>query len=144
MSKILQINIIAPNIKNGGGKELLEYLLIHLEEVYKNIDVVVYIDPSLSNIKPTNNRVVVKLSSTIDKVKLFCKKIDNGIYFGNLPPLVKSFNSIVYFHNPYLIMDIKSLYSQSIYFFLKYGLQQIYINYLLIFLMLQIKLKHKL
>ena len=131
MSKICQINIIAPNIKNGGGRELLEYLLIYLEEMYKNIDVVVYVDSSLSNMKPTNNRVIVKLSSTIDKIKLFCKKMENGIYFGNLPPLVKSFNSIVYFHNPYLIMDIKSLYRQSIYFFLKYGLQQIYINFFL-------------
>jgi len=129
MSKIFQLNIIAPNIKNGGGKELLEYLLIHLEEVYKNINVVVYIDPTLSSIKATNNRVVIKLPSMISKIKLFCKKIDNAIYFGNLPPVIKSFNSIVYFHNPYLVMDCQRLYHQSIYLFFKYRLQQIYINH---------------
>jgi len=129
MSKPNQINIIAPNIKNGGGKELLEYLLLYLDEAHKDINVVVYIDSSLTNIKPTTSRLVVKLSNTIDKIKLFFKKVDNGIYFGNLPPAVKSSNSMVYFHNPYLLMSAKSLYRKSILLFVKYSLQKLYINY---------------
>jgi glycosyltransferase involved in cell wall biosynthesis len=128
MYKISKINIIAPNIKNGGGKELLEYLLIHLEDAYKDLNVVVYVDSSLRNIMSTNKRVVVNLSTTSQKVKLFSKKLDNAIYFGNLPPLVKSLNSIVYFHNAYLISDFKSLLNQSWHFLVKYGLQQLYIK----------------
>jgi len=130
MCDIHKINIIAPNIKNGGGKELLEYLLIHLEKKYKTTQVIVYID-SLININETNNRVVVKLSSTLSKINLFSKRIDNSIYFGNLPPLVKSSNSIVYLHNAYLIMSINNLFSQSVRFIFKYGLQQIYLYYFL-------------
>ena len=71
MSKNIQINVIAPNIKNGGGKELLEYLLLYLDEMYKDINTVVYIDSSLKNIRSTNSRSVVKLSNTIDKIRLF-------------------------------------------------------------------------
>jgi glycosyltransferase involved in cell wall biosynthesis len=128
MNKVSQINIIAPNIKSGGGKELLEHLIIHLENVYKDLKVIVYIDSSLTNITSTNRRLVIRLSSTFQKVKLFSKKIDNAIYFGNLPPLVRSTNSIVYFHNPYLILDYQSLLSQSWRFLLKYSLQQTYIK----------------
>jgi glycosyltransferase involved in cell wall biosynthesis len=129
MSKNIQINIIAPNIKNGGGRELLEYLLLYLDEMYKDINTVVYIDSSLKNIKSTNSRSVVKLSNTIDKIRLFFRKIDNGVYFGNLPPAVKSSNSMVYFHNTYLLMDAKSLYRESASLFFKYSLQRLYINY---------------
>jgi len=128
MHEISQINIIAPNIKNGGGKELLEYLLIHLEDTYKDLNVVVYIDSSLRNITSTNKRVVVSLFTTFQKVRLFSKKLDNAIYFGNLPPLVRSSNSIVYFHNPYLVMNFQSLLNQSRHFLVKYGLQQLYIK----------------
>ena len=128
MNELFQINIIAPNIKNGGGKELLEYLLIHLEEAYDDLCVVVYIDSSLRNITSTNKRLVVSLSTTFQKVKLFSKQMDNAIYFGNLPPLVRSSNSIVYFHNLYLILDIHGLRNQSWHFFVKYGLQQLYIK----------------
>ena len=128
MYEISQINIIAPNIKSGGGKELLEYLLIHLEDAYNDLNVVVYIDSSLINITSTNKRFVVSLSTTFQKVKLFSKKFDNAIYFGNLPPLVKSSNSIVYFHNEHLIMNFQSLLNQSWNFLLKYGLQQLYVK----------------
>ena len=128
VKRISILNIIAPNIKNGGGKELLEHLLIHLEGAYNYLKVVVYIDSSLTNIKSTDKRLVVKLSTTFQKIKLFSKKLDNTIYFGNLPPLVRSLNSLVYFHNPYLILDYKSLFNQSWRFLLKYGLQQTYIK----------------
>ena len=122
------ISIIAPNIKNGGGLELLDYLLFHLENKYDNINVEVYIDKSLSHIKSTKNRKAIFLSSNFGKIKLFYKKIDNAIYFGNLPPLRKSANSTVYFHNPYLIMDIGSLYTESINFLIKYSLQKAYLD----------------
>jgi len=122
------MNIIAPNIKNGGGKELLEYLLEHLDQMYKEIMVTVYIDKSLSYIQNTKNRKVIVLESAFEKISLFMKKIDNALYFGNLPPLLKSKNSVVYFHNLYLLMNLKTLSASSLKFFIKYFLQQIYIK----------------
>jgi glycosyltransferase involved in cell wall biosynthesis len=124
-----EINIIAPNIKEGGGLELLEYLLIHLEKEYKNVDVLVYIDSSIKNITQTENRTVVPVSGMVKKISLFSKKIDNAIYFGNLPPLVRSFNSVVYCQNSFLIVDFMSLFRQSVFCLFRYGLQQIYIKY---------------
>jgi glycosyltransferase involved in cell wall biosynthesis len=120
--------IIAPNIKTGGGKELLEYLIEYIEVNYKNIFLTVYLDSSLNHIKNTLNRSVIYMNSSIAKIKLFNKKIDNAIYFGNLPPLKKSTNSIVYFHNPYLLMDMSELKNSSFKFFIKYILQQMYIK----------------
>ena len=80
----MNISIIAPNIKSGGGKELLEYLIEHIEENYLELKVILYLDSSLGHIHATNNREVILLSSSIEKIKLFYKRIDNGIYFGNL------------------------------------------------------------
>ncbi len=123
------LSIIAPNIKNGGGKELLEYLLEYLEENYENLSVVVYLDISLNHIHETNNRKIIFLNMTIEKIKLFLKRIDNTIYFGNLPPLKKSNNSIVYMHNLYLLMSLTELNQSSFKFFTKYFLQQLYIKF---------------
>lgn len=121
------LNIIAPNIKNGGGQELLEYLLEHLQENYKDVPVTVYLDSSMQHIKESKFRKVVFLDSSLKKIQLFYKKLDNSLYFGNLPPLRKSHNSMVYFHNLYLLMSTKKLFSSSLKFFIKYTLQQLYI-----------------
>ena len=122
------VNIVAPNIKSGGGKELLEYLLEYLQDNYKDIYVTVYLDISMQHIKESSSMKVVFLSSPFKKIQLFFKKLEYALYFGNLPPLRKSYNSIVYFHNPYLLMNIKKLFSSSIAFFIKYSLQQLYIK----------------
>lgn len=123
------LNIIAPNIKNGGGKELLEYLLEYLQENYQDVPVTVYLDSSMQHIKESGSLKAVFLKSSIEKIQLFYKKLDNSLYFGNLPPLRKSHNSIVYFHNLYLLMSAKKLFSSSLKFFIKYTLQQFYIKY---------------
>lgn len=124
----MYIYIIAPNIKNGGGLELLLYLLDHIKKEYKEIKVIVYIDNSLQMIQSSGNIKVFHIESSLKKIKLFFQKIDNALYFGNLPPLVKSNNSIVYFHNPYLLMPFKRLLTTSLIFFIKYFLQQQYIK----------------
>jgi len=123
-----EISIIAPNIKNGGGRELLEYLLSYIEQEYPHLTVYAYLDSSLANIKTTKDRRVFLLSSTLEKVLLFGRKANNALYFGNLPPLVKSENSIVYFHNLYLLMSLKNLTKTSVKFFAKYFLHQFYIR----------------
>jgi len=126
---INKLIIIAPNIKSGGGRELLEYLLEYLEEMYQDMYIVVYLDKSLAHIKKTNNREVHIVTRFFYKITLFYKKMDNALYFGNLPPLRQSTNSIVYIHNPYLLLDKKDILSSSVKFYLKYTLQQWYIKY---------------
>lgn len=123
------LSIIASNIKNGGGLELLLYLLEYLED-NRDEQVVVYIDISLkTKIKDTLKRKVIIQSGFFKKIKLFAKRIENSLYFGNLPPLQRVNNSMVYLHNPYLLMPINVLANSSVRFFIKYLLQQLYIKY---------------
>ena len=70
------LSIIAPNIKTGGGKELLEYLLKYIDQEYPHLVVNVYLDSSLVNIKEADNRKIFLLSSSLEKVLLFGKKIN--------------------------------------------------------------------
>ncbi len=128
MSQNNIISIIAPNIKSGGGLELLIYLIEHIEKEYVHIQVLVYVDSTLQMIQSSANITVVHMTSKIDKIKLFYKKINNALYFGNLPPLRKSNNSIVYFHNLYLLMPHSKLMQSSLKFFIKYTMQQLYIK----------------
>ena len=109
------INIIAPNIKSGGGKELLEYLLEYIDDNYPDIAVNVYVDTSV-NIQRTRVRNVIVMTSEFSKVILFFKRFENAIYFGNLPSIRKSKNSIIYFHNTYLLMNLKKIFSSNIKF----------------------------
>ena len=106
------INIIAPNIKSGGGKELLEYLLEYIDENYVDIKVNVYVDIS-SNIENKQKRNVIVMTSKLSKIMLFFKLFENAIYFGNLPPIRKSKNSLVYFHNTYLLMSLRKMFSTN-------------------------------
>lgn len=123
------LSIIASNIKNGGGLELLLYLLEYLED---NCDeqVIVYVDISLkTKIKNTSKRKVIIQSGFFEKIKLFTKRIENSLYFGNLPPLRRANNSMVYLHNRYLLMSVNVLVTHSARFFIKYLSQQLYIKY---------------
>jgi len=123
------VSIIAPNIKNGGGLELLLYLMEYIKINYPNLKCIVYVDNSLQMIQSNKNIEIIHMNSSFNKIKLFSKKIDNALYFGNLPPLVRSENSVVYFHNLYLLMPFKKLMKTSIKFFIKYFLQQLYIRF---------------
>ncbi len=123
------IIIMAPNIKGGGGLELLLYLTEHIRNTYKQIKFKIYVDESIKNIKSKDNISVIPIKGSFNKIKLFIKRIENTLYFGNLPPLVKSKNSIVYFHNLYLLMSFNELRTTSVKFFVKYLLQQLYIKF---------------
>jgi len=123
------INIIAPNIKSGGGEELLEYLLEYIDENYVDIKVNVYVDIS-SNIENNQKRNVIVMTSKLSKIMLFFKLFENVIYFGNLPPIRKSKNSLVYFHNTHLLMSLRKIFSTNSEFINKimYLIKQIYIK----------------
>ena len=121
-----ELNIIAPNIKEGGGKKLFLYLLIYLEKNYKNINVIAYVDSSLNELKPTTRRTLIKVNSSFKKFILFFKKIENVIYFGNIPPVFKSSNSLLYVQNELLIMKYKKIFKNTKSF--KYIFLKIYIK----------------
>lgn len=123
------INIISPNIKNGGGLELLLYLIEYTKITYPDYKCIVYLDDSIKMVSSNNNIEIVHMKTSFDKIILFSKKIDNALYFGNLPPLVKSKNSIVYFHNLYLLMPFQKLMKTSVKLLIKYFLQQLYIKF---------------
>ena len=106
------LTIIAPNIKTGGGKELLEYLLNFLEKNYVGMEVIAYLDQKVG-IKSSHNRKVIIVNTTYSKILIFTKKFQNVIYFGNLPPMVAVTDSLVYFHNTYLLMSLKKLFSNK-------------------------------
>ena len=66
------IHIIAPNIKMGGGLELLLYLYEYVYINYKQYNFIFYIDKSLENkIICKKNIDVVVLNSKVSKIKLF-------------------------------------------------------------------------
>lgn len=123
------VNIIAPNIKSGGGKELLEYLLEYIAVNYKDLSVKVYLDDSLKEQLKYSNIEMIFLRTSWEKIKLFNEKIDHSLYFGNLPPLRKSSFSVVYLHNTYLLLPLYKLWKASLKFFLKYALQQLYLKF---------------
>ncbi|MDX4036795.1 glycosyltransferase [Aliarcobacter skirrowii] len=105
------------------------YLIEYIKTNHPKLKCIVYADDSLQMIQSSKNIEVSHMKSSIEKIKLFSKKIDNALYFGNLPPLVKSKNSVVYFHNLYLLMPFQKLIRTSAKFFVKYFLQQLYIRF---------------
>lgn len=127
----MNLFIIAPNIKNGGGKELLEYLLEYIALTYPDLPVTAYLDESQRDQKEYSNIKFKFLKSSWEKIKLFYQKFNHALYFGNLPPLRKNRISLVYFHNPYLLMPFFKLCKTSFYFLLKYFSQQLYLKYFL-------------
>ena len=100
-----EINIIAPNIKNGGGLELLSYLAEYFDAEY-NGKVIIHVDESVSALAGGLNAIrTIIYRNKASKILLFFKKISNALYFGNLPPIFQSNNSVLYIHNPYLLLS---------------------------------------
>ena len=83
------INVIAVNIKTGGGKNLLFELINQV--IKTNTDVVFHLDLSLkqnlSEIKILDKCSFVFYEGLINKLKLFIVVPERAHYFGNIPPL---------------------------------------------------------
>lgn len=119
----MNINIIAVNIKTGGGKTLLFYFIGYLLETHHQATF--HLDKTLvSEINKTfKNRQGVHFKyygTLISKAIPFLSPIKNGLYFGNFPPMSICKNqSIVFFQNYFLLKKTKSP---------KLKLQQIYMS----------------
>ena len=86
----MNINIIAVNIKTGGGKTLLFYFIGYLLETHHQATF--HLDKTLvSEINKTfKNRQGVHFKyygTLISKAIPFLSPIKNGLYFGNFPPM---------------------------------------------------------
>ena len=86
-------NIIAVNIKQGGGLVLLKLLLKELSKKKYSIKIHVDSNTDFSEFQKVNNFNFVKYSSLLSKLFVFFKKYNNSFYFGNIPPILKSQNS---------------------------------------------------
>jgi len=121
------INIFAPNIRTGGGKILLFDLLKHIRKNYPELSVTVFSNRKISKElrEEKSNINLNQVNSIFEHIKLLSKRIDNCLYFGNLPPMKKGENTHLYFHNIFLTNNslFKISFSQKI----KFLVSKIYI-----------------
>ncbi|BBG65149.1 mannosyltransferase B [Hydrogenimonas sp.] len=106
-----QLNIIAPTIKTGGGKELLLYLVEYVQKEYPEVQVTLFANNAICNEIQTSNIKIIQVNRIVDVIKLHGKPLSNALYFGNLPPYRKTKNSAVFFHNRYLLLSFKEVCS---------------------------------
>ena len=115
------INIIAVNIKQGGGLILLKLLINSL--INKKLEITLHVDSNIGLDNFNNNDfVTLKLyKSFISKVFVFGKSHNNALYFGNIPPFfTKSRNNFLYLHNPFYTMSFSYLFSKNHWKFIIY------------------------
>lgn len=115
------INIIAVNIKQGGGLILLKLLVSSLKN--KKIKITLHLDKKIGLDNFNNNdHVKLKLyNNFVSKVFVFGKSFDNALYFGNIPPFyTKSRNNYLYLHNPFYTMSFSFLFSKRHWKFILY------------------------
>lgn len=121
-----KIHIVAVNIKTGGGLVLLNELL---SEAKKNssVNCVVYVDNGYE-IKIMSSKIkYIRFKGFISKIKLFSRKFDSSLYFGNIPPLFSAGKkSLLYFQNTFYLQPNIDLVAK---FQFKFLLQKIYIKY---------------
>ncbi|MAT79493.1 MAG: hypothetical protein CMD13_01965 [Flavobacteriales bacterium] len=107
------ISIFGPNIKEGGGKALFFNFIQYFVEKHPNKKIKVFCNKEI-----LNELLILKVDAEYIEINNFFthifylfKKIDNCLYFGNLPPLRKAKNTYLFFHNIYLTNDSSSKYN---------------------------------
>lgn len=119
------INIIAVNIKQGGGLTLLKLLITKL--INQKQKATIHVDQNIDFKEyKLNNIVELKYyNNFLSKLFLFGKSIPNALYFGNIPPFfTKAKNKTLYYHHPYYTKTYKYLFKKGYY---KYICFKIYI-----------------
>ena len=107
------ISIFGPNIKEGGGKVLFIDFILFFVKKYPEKKLKIFCNKEIAN-----DLSILKISAEYIEINTFLehlfylfKKIDNCLYFGNLPPMRKAKNTFLYFHNIYLTDNISSDYN---------------------------------
>lgn len=113
--------IVAVNIKVGGGKELLDCLIEELQDKHTDIKIRLLADISYTP-KKMNNIELVSIKNPLVKISVFFRKVENALYFGNVPPFFKSKNSVLYLQNLFLLqplLDLPTFFMRIKYFAMK-------------------------
>ena len=115
------INIIAVNIKQGGGLILLKLLIHRLNN--DNQQATLHVDNNI-DFKEFEFSNVIKFKfydNFLTKMLLFGKSKQNSLYFGNIPPFFnRAKNKSLYFHHPFYSKSYKYLFKNGFYKFVLY------------------------
>ncbi|WP_330961894.1 glycosyltransferase [Photobacterium sp. 53610] len=98
----MKIAISAVNVNTGGALVLLNELLSELTKKHIIVDLYIHEKLDLNKIYLSNNVMVKKRRNLFFSLLIF-QKYERVLFFGNLPPLNKVKNSILYIHNAYLV-----------------------------------------
>lgn len=115
------INIIAVNIKQGGGLILLKLLVSSL--INKKLEITLHVDSKigLDNFSDNDFVELNLYENFISKLFVFGKSYNNALYFGNIPPFfTKSSSNFLYLHNPFYTMSFSYLFSRRYWKFILY------------------------
>lgn len=121
-----RFNIFAWNVNTGGAAVLLDRLAAKARESYP--EVVVYADPK--NPSPYLRSIGARyVSNRLAALQLGEPEAVN-LYFGNIPPLKRTLNSILYVHSPYVVKGICDLVNEPLgfRFKLKHALLALYLR----------------
>lgn len=121
------INIIAVNIKQGGGLILLDLLILNL--INYKCKATIHVDHTIDFTKyEFNDFVEFKYyNNFLSKFIVFGKSLPNALYFGNIPPYFsRAKNKYLYFHNAFYTKTYRYLLKNRYYKFL---LHKIYISF---------------
>ena len=116
------MNIVAVNIKQGGGLTILNQILYELK--VKKIKCNIYVDHNFKTKNfISNNFKFYKINGLLSKILIYGKKLDNVLYLGNIPPY--SFfgkQRLLFFQNMFILKDYSFLLRQRMFkiIFLKF------------------------
>lgn len=125
------VTIYAQNVNIGGAKILLQTLVQRLLSAHPELRVRVLLADS-QDLDVDDSRITKEiLRGPWPKVRAMWRREENVLYFGNLPPLRRAKDSLLYVHNLYITLtpgDLLSDPQMSVGQKLKYGLLNTYLR----------------
>lgn len=104
----MNIAIHAVNVNTGGALVLLNELIIKTEPTCDQIDVYINSKLNVKHLTYNNDKTRIIFKRNLLLSLFILKKYDRIVFFGNLPPLIKTENSTTYIHNPYLVSNAEN------------------------------------
>lgn len=104
------LNIYAWNVNTGGGAVLLDRLAETAQQCFDEVRV--YADPK--NPSPYLRNIGAEYVSDRWSALVLGEPGARNIYFGNVPPLKRTPNSVLYVHSPYVAQSIFELLSSRL------------------------------
>ncbi|HHR6031106.1 TPA: glycosyltransferase [Providencia alcalifaciens] len=104
----MNIAIHAVNVNTGGALVLLNELIAKTEPKCNRVDIYINSKLNINNIAYNSDKTKIIFKRNLLLSLFIVKKYDRIVFFGNLPPLIKTVNSTTYIHNPYLVSNIEN------------------------------------